>query len=120
MADILIRNALEATPQGRHVRIQGQSTPDHLSWEVADEGAGLSTRAAKNLLDPFYCGREAGRGLGLGLSRAARFVSLSGGNLTWRHAPGGGTIFRVELPLAPVPEKQATQAASPPDFRATA
>lgn len=121
VADILIRNALEATPQGRLVRIKGQSTPESLSWEVADEGSGLSTQAARKLLDPFYCGREAGRGLGLGLSRAARFISLSGGDLTWRHAPGGGTIFRVHLPLAPIPEKQvAAQAASPPpDFRAT-
>ena len=38
-------------------------------------------------------------GLGLGLSRVARWLRRAGGSLRWRAAPGGGTIFHLTLPL---------------------
>ncbi|MBV8555466.1 MAG: hypothetical protein JO116_07865, partial [Planctomycetaceae bacterium] len=68
------------------------------------------------LFDPFYCGRQAGRGLGLGLPRAARFVSLAGGDLRWHSTPGQGTTFHLHLPLAapPKPPVLAESETGPP------
>jgi len=51
-------------------------------------------------LDPFFSHRAAGRGRGLGLSRAARLVEMNGGRLWLESTPGVGTTAFVELPAA--------------------
>ncbi|HWE36081.1 MAG TPA: HDOD domain-containing protein [Isosphaeraceae bacterium] len=101
LADVFLRNALEATPTGGTVRAVATGDDRRLRWTFRDDGRGLAPAAAEHLFDPFYCGRQAGRGLGLGLPRAARFVALAGGSIRWRPAPSGrGTVFTVELPTA--------------------
>ncbi|MBX6315823.1 MAG: HAMP domain-containing histidine kinase, partial [Isosphaeraceae bacterium] len=103
LADALTRNALEATPPGGTVRLTTTVTPRRLEWTIRDSGRGLDPHAARHLFDPFFCGRQAGRGLGLGLPRAARIVALAGGDLSWRSSPGRGTTFHLTLPLAEEP-----------------
>jgi len=105
LADVLVRNAIEATPPGGTVRFTAAGDPGCLRWAVQDDGRGLDPAEAAHLFDPFFCGRQAGRGLGLGLPRAARFAARSGGELRWdpTPAPGRGTIFRLHLPLEPPP-----------------
>lgn len=104
LADSLVRNALEATPPGGSVRISTGRAGDRLSWTVKDSGHGIAPAEGLHLFDPFYCGRQAGRGVGLGLPRAWRYVSRAGGDLSWRSAPGLGSVFAATLPLdAPAP-----------------
>lgn len=98
LADVLVRNALEATPSGGEVRVSGDARDGRLEWSVADTGRGIVEPEAERLFDPFYCGRQAGRGLGLGLPRAARFLAQCGGTLQWRSHPGQGTTFHVSMP----------------------
>jgi len=52
----------------------------------------------RHLFDPFYSGREAGRGLGFGLSKAWRIVSEHGGRIDVDNAPQHGAVFRIWLP----------------------
>ena len=111
LADVLIRNAIEATPEGGAVQVRSVGDESTLVWTVEDGGPGLDGAAAVHLLDPFYCGREAGRGLGLGLPRVTRFLDRAGGAIRWEPAPGGGTLVRVALPLradGPTPIVAAT------------
>jgi signal transduction histidine kinase len=103
VAEVLVRNAIEATPTGGAVRVVAAGDTRRLDWTVRDSGAGLDEPSARHLFDPFFCGRQAGRGLGLGLPRAARFVGLAGGELRWRSSPGRGTTFHLTLPLPPGP-----------------
>jgi signal transduction histidine kinase len=63
----------------------------------------MTPEEGDHLFDPFFCGRQAGRGLGMGLSRAARFVGLSGGEIRPQSVPGQGSTFVVRLPLAEPP-----------------
>ena len=63
-----------------------------------------------HLFDPFYCGRQAGRGLGLGLPRAARIVDQAGGRLRWSSNPGHGSVFQVHLPLSSRNERASATA----------
>jgi signal transduction histidine kinase len=51
--------------------------------------------------DPFFSGREAGRGIGLGLPKAWRLVSINGGRLEIDSRPGRGTSVAISLPIAP-------------------
>lgn len=100
LAEVLVRNALEATPAGGTVRVIAGGDSRRLVWTVHDDGRGITAEEGHRLFDPFYCGRQAGRGLGLGLPRALRFVALAGGDLRWRSTPNLGTVFRLTLPLS--------------------
>ncbi len=103
VADVLARNALEATPGGGLVRFTAGGDARKLRWTVHDTGRGIDAAEGAHLFDPFYCGRQAGRGLGLGLPRAARIAAQGGGELKWQSAPGQGTTFQFTLPVAEVP-----------------
>jgi signal transduction histidine kinase len=118
LTEVLLRNALEATAKGGTVQVATATmtspagTPQALWWQVQDSGRGLSSTDAAHLFDPFYCGRQAGRGLGLGLPRAARIVEQAGGAIRWHPAPGQGTIFHVHLPLFGPPQAPTELAAT--------
>jgi signal transduction histidine kinase len=99
LVDVLVRNALEATPSGGSVRVTSGRVGDRLSWIVRDSGRGIALDEGRHLFEPFFCGRQAGRGLGLGLPRVARFVNQVGGDLSWRSTPGQGSVFSVVLVL---------------------
>lgn len=99
LADVLVRNALEATPAGGCVRVSSGRAGERLRWVVRDSGQGVSSDEASHLFEPFFCGRQAGRGLGLGLPRIARFAAQVGGVISWRSTPGQGSVFAVELPI---------------------
>ena len=99
LADILVRNALEATPGGGSVAFLAGGEASTLRWTVRDNGRGIGPDEAARMFDPFFCGRQAGRGLGLGLPRAARIVERGGGELRWQSAPGVGTTFQVIYPI---------------------
>jgi hypothetical protein len=78
---VLVRNSIEAIGQGGTVvvSLEQQTEPQgSRRWlvHVADSGPGLSVEASRHAFDPFYSGREAGRGLGLGLCRAYRVAQL--------------------------------------------
>jgi signal transduction histidine kinase len=65
---------------------------------VTDTGPGIPPDVRPNIFDPFFSGREAGRGLGLGLSKAWRIVDLHGGRIEVESDASSGTTFRVILP----------------------
>jgi signal transduction histidine kinase len=99
LAEILLRNAVEATPSGGTIQVRSFLQGGELLWSFADTGRGFEPGEAAHLLDPFYCGRQAGRGLGLGLPRAASIVDLAGGALLWSSTPGHGSLFQIHLPI---------------------
>jgi signal transduction histidine kinase len=65
---------------------------------VSDNGPGIPPEARPHLFDPFYSGREAGRGLGLGLSKCWRIVTLHGGRVDVDSSTAPGAVFTVALP----------------------
>ncbi len=74
---------------GRHVRI-----------EVEDTGVGMPADVQERMFDPFYTTRRAGEGTGLGLSLVDGIVKEYGGGIEVDSAPGRGSRFRIDLPLA--------------------
>ncbi len=111
LADVLLRNALQASFSGGKVQVRATRQGQELRLAVADGGKGISTAEGAHLFDPFFCGRQAGRGLGLGLPRAARMVALAGGSLSWSSAVGQGSTFQVQLPLPPPPDEPTAASA---------
>ena len=52
-----------------------------IEFGVEDDGDGLTETARELAFSPFFSGRQAGRGLGVGLSRAWRFAEVLGGRV---------------------------------------
>lgn len=65
---------------------------------VTDNGSGIPAEVRPHIFDPFYCGRHAGRGLGMGLAKAWRIVRNHDGRIEVDSRPGGGSTFRIVLP----------------------
>jgi hypothetical protein len=94
----LVRNALEAVGRDGVIEISMRRTPTGAEVSVADDGPGILPAERRHIFDPFYSARQAGRGLGFGLSKAWRIVTNHGGKITVDSEPGEGAVFVVRLP----------------------
>ena len=65
----------------------------HFLLTVTDTGPGIPPDIRPHIFDPFFSGREAGRGLGLGLSKAWRIINLHGGQIDVESPANQGTTF---------------------------
>jgi signal transduction histidine kinase len=99
-------NAMEALGADGIVEISArqatspQDVDSGVEIVVRDTGPGISPDARQHLFDPFYSGREAGRGLGLGLSKCWRIVTMHGGQIDVASGPDQGATFTIRLPRA--------------------
>lgn len=94
------QQALQTHPHPRDIEIVGFREDGRAVLEVRDNGPGIPTDALPRPFEPFYTTKPEGTGLGLTIS--ATIVRDHGGHLTADNRPGGGALFRVTLPAAPV------------------
>jgi len=113
----LVSNALQHTPPATPVEVRLHASAGDALVEVVDHGPGLAPDAQARVFERFYRvdtsrTRDAG-GAGLGLSIVAALVAAHGGSVTVDDTPGGGTTFRVSLPMVSRPRLTATSQAAP-------
>lgn len=99
----VVTNGIEAVGGGGRVRLVAAAVDEGGPWcevTVADDGCGMDDATVRRAFDPFFSGREAGRGAGLGLSKAWRFIETNGGSVAIATRPGAGTTISVRLPRA--------------------
>ena len=94
----LAQNAVEASPRGGRVRIEASVAAASLVVEVEDEGAGVPEELRQRIFEPFVSTRQRGSG-GLGLAISRRIVEEAGAQIALVDLAGGGSCFRLELPL---------------------
>jgi signal transduction histidine kinase len=98
----VVKNALEAVGHGGHVRITvRQFDRDgelYSEVSVTDDGPGISDEVRRHIFDPFFSGREAGRGLGFGLTKCWRIVTDHAGEVVVHTPNSGGAEFCIHLP----------------------
>jgi signal transduction histidine kinase len=101
----LVRNAIEAAPPEGWAGVRVEAGDDGVDLIVEDSGPGPAAGEREHLFDPFYSGRKAGRGRGLGLSTAWRLAREHGGDVRYCQADGDGgpTRFVLRLPRGPAP-----------------
>jgi signal transduction histidine kinase len=99
----LVGNAIRYTPGGGQVWFRAARSADRLVLEVADNGIGIPPADRDRIFDEFYrtpAAREHTRqGTGLGLAIVKAVVAQHSGTIAVAERAGGGTLFRVELPL---------------------
>lgn len=82
--DIEIRlDWVDRQTPGLPQRLQLGQASHFLQVSVQDNGIGVDARVRRHLFDPFFSGREAGRGLGFGLSKTWRIVEQHGGEIVF-------------------------------------
>ncbi len=96
----LIRNAQDAAMAQGHVGLRLKRTDGQALIEIEDDGAGMDEDFIRNrLFQPFFT-TKASKGMGIGAYQAREYVRSLGGTLAVDSAPGRGSVFTVELPLA--------------------
>jgi signal transduction histidine kinase len=95
----LIRNALQATPQWKHVSIGAARTGDGIVYSVEDEGPGVPVDLKESLFKPFVS-TKGENGLGMGLYMAKLIIDSHQGEIVVLDRPQGGARFEVKLHAA--------------------
>ncbi|RSK25990.1 PAS domain S-box protein [Bacillus sp. HMF5848] len=93
----LIKNSMEAMPDGGDIIMNIKYTPDKAEIAVIDNGAGISEKRLEKLGEPFYSTKEKGTGLGLAVSN--RIIDQHDGTITFDSKVGIGTTVTVTLPI---------------------
>ncbi len=105
----LLSNGIKYNRPGGSVKIYCAPPADNkLRLAVRDTGRGISLEGQKKLFTPFErleASQSEIEGTGLGLALAQRLATAMGGAITLESAPGEGTTFFIELPLAKAPEE---------------
>jgi PAS domain S-box-containing protein len=94
----LVMNACQAAGKG-DVDVLIAATDGLCRIEVRDRGPGIPPEVRERVFEPFFTTRTNGTGLGLAIVK--RLIELQDGTITLDGRPGGGTIARVTIPIAP-------------------
>ncbi|MDR3622918.1 MAG: HAMP domain-containing sensor histidine kinase [Paludisphaera borealis] len=104
LLDNLLDNACKYSEPGTPIVVRASRDGDTVRLSVEDRGVGIEEAAVAHVAAPFYRTPQArsrdSKGLGLGLSVAARLATLFGGRLDVESRPGRGSTFSVVLPTA--------------------
>jgi signal transduction histidine kinase len=90
----LLKNAVEAMPNGGTVTIRCTDSTDTVTAQVLDEGAGFPSSLRANLFQPFFTTKPQGTGLGLSICKEIADFHRALLELVPRN-DRGGTIARV-------------------------
>jgi signal transduction histidine kinase len=91
----LVRNAIEAMPDGGELGVGLGAYDDEIIVTVSDTGSGISPQVRAHLFEPLHSTKPLG--IGLGLVTARRFVEAHGGWIVCVDVPRGAR-FEVHLP----------------------
>ena len=97
----LLTNALQAVPEGGHIRLSGRRLRegrfrDGVEIRIGDDGPGIPEAQLKRIFEPFFTTKE--KGLGLGLSIVQKLVSQHQGIIKVNSPGEGGTEFILIFP----------------------
>lgn len=93
----LIKNALEAMPDGGELTIRASHDDTWNLISISDTGPGIAATEQELVFEPFFTRKGAGTGLGLSITQ--RIVEEHGGSLSVASRPGKGASFTIRLPL---------------------
>ena len=109
----ILANAIDALKEVKHLegfspiisiatQIIKAKTPqaiDLIEIKITDNGLGMSEDVQKQLFNPFFTTKPAGKGTGLGMSISYEIVKEKhGGSLQCVSDPGWGTEFVIQIP----------------------
>jgi signal transduction histidine kinase len=97
----LIKNALDAMPDGGTLEIKSYYENGYVNISFADTGQGIPADTMAVIFSPLFTTKAQGMGLGLSISK--RVVEAHGGKISVVSEVGKGTTFTITFPLEPKP-----------------
>ena len=96
----IIRNALQARPQGLKLLIHtGLDSSGRIRIVFEDNGPGIPQDIQRRIFEPFFTTRDVGDGMGMGLTVAYEVVTSCGGAIDIQSKEGQGAAFIITLPI---------------------
>lgn len=92
----IIKNAIEAMPDGGKLSIEVNSTDKVLTIKISDNGVGMNEETMENLFIPFYTTKT--NAVGFGLFDSQRIIQKHGGSIKAESDLRKGSTFIIELP----------------------
>jgi signal transduction histidine kinase len=108
----VLRNAREAMADGGKIDVYVRAEGMSVVVGVDDRGSGIPEEARSRIFDPFFSTKGEGTGLGLAITR--QIVEAHGGSIAVEAREGGGTSFRLLLPIAPQRNSGPQSISTPP------
>ena len=96
--DNIVRNAIEATPEGGHVQLNTNRHSGGYEIAVADSGCGIEPEDLPRLFDLYFTTKPGGTGVGLAVTQ--QIVAAHGGTIEVESQMGQGTRMTIQLPRA--------------------
>jgi signal transduction histidine kinase len=95
-----LENAAHYSPDEAEIRVSVAVDEESAFLRVADKGGGVLAADRERVFERFVRlpSSESVPGTGLGLNIARSLVEMNGGTLRLSGAPGGGTLFEIQLP----------------------
>ncbi len=105
----LIGNAMDAYdatdpgggPGARVITVAAEALGSSVALRVSDHAGGIPVSAMARLFEPFFTTKPTGKGTGLGLALCFGTITEMGGTVA-AHNEGGGAVFDIRVPAAPV------------------
>ena len=96
----LIKNSMEAMPQGGSLSLETGFTKNEVYVRVIDTGAGMDEETIKRIFQPFFTTKGYDLGRGLGMITVLSIIQDHGGEVIVKESiPGKGTAVEVLLPI---------------------
>ncbi len=96
----------------------GRLAGGEIEVTVSDEGIGIAPEDLERVFERFVQGDAGDRrrfgGIGLGLYIVRQLARAQGGDVSAAVRPGGGSVLRLALPLAQIPEEEPSKRAQKP------
>jgi len=93
----IIKNSIEATPEGGTIRLKTFSKDNEVIISVIDNGEGIDAQDIKRLGEPYYSKKS--KGTGLGLMVTFRIIEAMDGKIIFTSEKGQGTEVIIRLPI---------------------
>ncbi|OXS53054.1 hypothetical protein B1A99_31325 [Cohnella sp. CIP 111063] len=93
----LVKNAIDAMPDGGEALIDLQLLGDEVQIVVSDQGAGIPDDQLEKIGQPFFTSKENGNGLGMMIS--FKIIENHGGRIEIESKVGEGTRVKIRLPI---------------------
>ncbi|MCC6409724.1 MAG: PAS domain S-box protein [Planctomycetes bacterium] len=93
----LLRNALEAQPNGGRIEITLERASRTARVLIDDDGPGIAESVRGTLFQPFVTTKQQGTGLGLPFCK--KVIEQHGGTIAAGSSPLGGARFSIEMPI---------------------
>jgi two-component system, NtrC family, sensor kinase len=99
----LLVNASEAVTENGEIVIRTSNPdPDHIRFDVIDNGIGITPEDLPNIFQPFFSAKRKSSGIGLGLAIVHGIVQSHKGKVEVESVPGKGTVMSVTLPMVKI------------------